>query len=74
MAGNVWEWTADKYVEDYKDLHSKRKEEKETRFQVIRGGSWHSGSSCCRVYFRNALPPNWVDFAVGFRCVKDFKQ
>ncbi len=74
MAGNVWEWTADRYVEDYKDLLSKKRKKKETRFQVIRGGSWHSGSSCCRVYFRNALPPNWVDFAVGFRCVKDFKQ
>ena len=29
--------------------------------------------SCNRVYYRNALPSNWVDFNVGFRCVKDVK-
>jgi hypothetical protein len=23
------------------------------------------------VYYRNALPANWVDFNVGFRCAKD---
>ena len=22
------------------------------------------------VYFWNALPPNWLDFSVGFRCVE----
>lgn len=34
---------------------------------VIRGGGWHSGPYCNRVDFRNALPANWADFAVGFR-------
>jgi formylglycine-generating enzyme required for sulfatase activity len=41
------------------------------RFRVIRGGGWHSGAYCNRVYYRNALPANWVDFNVGFRCAKD---
>ena len=41
------------------------------RFRVFRGGGWHTGPYCSRVCFRNALPSNWVDFAVGFRCVKD---
>ena len=43
------------------------------RFKVIRGGSWHSGAMCVQTYFRNGLPASWVDFAVGFRCVKNTK-
>ena len=41
------------------------------KHRVIRGGGWHSGLYCNRVDFRNALPANWVDFAVGFRVAKD---
>lgn len=40
--------------------------------QMLHGG-WHSGASCNKVYYRNALPPNWVDFNVGFRCAKDME-
>jgi hypothetical protein len=35
------------------------------------GGGGHSGAACNRVYTRNALLPHWVDFNVGFRCVRD---
>jgi hypothetical protein len=28
---------------------------------------------CKKVYYRKGLPGSWVDFAVGFRCVKDVK-
>ena len=41
------------------------------RFRVFRGGGWHSGPTCARVYYRNALPANWRDFNVGFRCARD---
>lgn len=73
MAGNVWEWISDYYdSEFYRNSPYKNPTgPDEGRFKVIRGGSWHSGPSCNRVYYRNALPGNWVDFAVGFRCVKD---
>jgi formylglycine-generating enzyme required for sulfatase activity len=73
MAGNVNEWMADAYSADYYksspalDPHGPAA----TRFRVIRGGGWHSGVSCNRVYYRNALPANWLDFNVGFRCAKD---
>lgn len=73
MAGNVWEWVADYHGgEYYKNSPYKNPTGPEKgKFKVIRGGGWHSGPSCNRVYYRNALPPNWIDFAVGFRCAKD---
>lgn len=71
MAGNVWEWTADAYSEDYyKTSLSDNPAGPATGFnRVIRSGSWHSGAMCKKVYYRKGLPSNWVDFAVGFRCV-----
>jgi sulfatase modifying factor 1 len=73
MQGNVVEWVGDWYAPDYY-AHSPAANPKgpeSGRFRVIRGGGWHSGAYCNRVYFRNALPPNWLDFNVGFRCVSD---
>jgi formylglycine-generating enzyme required for sulfatase activity len=75
ITGNVWEWTSDFYGSDYY-AHSPAenpKGPKTGRFKVIRGGSWHSGPMCVQTYYRNGLSPSWVDFAVGFRCVKDIK-
>lgn len=73
MAGNVWEWTSDNYQGDYyktsPELNPKGPDN--SRFKVIRGGSWHSGAMCIQNFFRNGLSPSWVDFAVGFRCAKD---
>ena len=75
MAGNVWEWIADKYDANYYKRSQSQDpvEPQEGRFRVIRGGSWHSGVYCTQVHYRNALPANWVDFAVGFRCAKDYE-
>jgi formylglycine-generating enzyme required for sulfatase activity len=73
MSGNVFEWVADRYSPGYyseSSLTNPQGPEK-GRFRVIRGGGWHSGPYCNRTYYRNALPPQWVDFAVGFRCAKD---
>jgi iron(II)-dependent oxidoreductase len=73
MAGNVWEWTGDKYQYDFyqiSDTDNPKGPKTGTNF-VIRGGSWHSGKMCHKVYYRKGLTSNWVDFAVGFRCVKD---
>lgn len=75
MSGNVWEWVSDYYDgEYYKESPSKNPQGPEDgKFRVIRGGGWHSGPYCNRVYYRKALPSNWVDFAVGFRCVRDLR-
>ena len=75
MQGNVVEWVSDWYAADYyaRSPDTNPKGPESGRFRVIRGGGWHSGATCNRVYYRNALPPNWLDFAVGFRCAKDIE-
>ncbi len=76
MTGNVVEWVADFYSQDYYLQNPKKnpKGPEKGKFRVIRGGGWHSGPFCNRVYFRNALPANWLDFNVGFRCAKDIPK
>ncbi|UCF79419.1 MAG: formylglycine-generating enzyme family protein [Candidatus Eiseniibacteriota bacterium] len=73
MAGNVSEWVSDYYDGEYygESPSDNPKGPEEGKFRVFRGGGWHSGPSCTRVFYRNALPTNWVDFNVGFRCAKD---
>jgi sulfatase modifying factor 1 len=75
IAGNVWEWTTDFYGDDYYSVSPGQNPQGPLtgRFKVIRGGSWHSGGMCVQTYYRNGLSPSWIDFGVGFRCVKDIK-
>lgn len=73
MSGNVWEWVSDRYSADYYEVSeiSNPKGPEDGKDRVIRGGGWHSGLTCKKVYYRQGLPGHWCDFAVGFRCVKD---
>jgi sulfatase modifying factor 1 len=73
MCGNVVEWVADRYDTTFYARSPKVDPPGPEigKHRVIRGGGWHSGPYCNRVDFRNALPANWVDFAVGFRVAKD---
>jgi formylglycine-generating enzyme required for sulfatase activity len=75
ISGNVWEWTSDNYGDNYyaDSQVTNPKGPANGRFKVIRGGSWHSGAMCVQTYYRNGLSASWIDFGVGFRCVKDFK-
>ena len=76
MQGNVVEWVWDFFDPDYYSPSPSANPQGPAsgRFRVIRGGGWHSGAYCNRVYCRYALPPNWVDFNVGFRCAKDIES
>jgi len=74
IQGNVVEWVWDVYdLHYYSSPLANPRGPESGKFRVIRGGGWHSGPSCNRVYFRNALPVGWVDFNVGFRCAKDLQ-
>ncbi|MFC1619747.1 formylglycine-generating enzyme family protein [Candidatus Neomarinimicrobiota bacterium] len=76
MCGNVAEWVADWYGGDYYSISPAENPQgpDKGKFRVIRGGGWHSGPGCSQVHFRNALPQNWLDFNVGFRCGKDIEN
>jgi iron(II)-dependent oxidoreductase len=73
MAGNVWEWVADRHSETYyaQSEYDNPKGPQNGSNRVIRSGSWHSGAMCKKVFYRKGLISNWCDFAVGFRCAKD---
>jgi formylglycine-generating enzyme required for sulfatase activity len=73
MAGNVAEWVFDYYHEDYYRVSPQKNPggPDKGKFRVTRGGGWHSGKICCSVSIRNGLIDRWVDFNLGFRCVKD---
>ncbi|MEL6634787.1 MAG: SUMF1/EgtB/PvdO family nonheme iron enzyme, partial [Bacteroidota bacterium] len=73
MSGNVWEWCWDRYSASYyEDLHASGMSHDPIRpesgtSRVVRGGSWISNVSFCRVAFRlNYLPSLDVSY-VGFR-------
>ena len=68
MAGNVWEWTADQYDEDYytQSPSSNPLGAADTVVRVLRGGSWESDD--IRSANRYTEPPSIRVNFVGFRC------
>nr|WP_321409939.1 formylglycine-generating enzyme family protein [uncultured Carboxylicivirga sp.] len=75
MSGNVWEWTADRFSETYyvESEYENPQGPQQGSNRVIRGGSWHSGAMCKKVFYRKGLISNWCDYAVGFRCAKNIE-
>lgn len=68
MAGNVWEWTSDKF-----SLYPGNKEEVDSRLEstsVIRGGSFKSDRKALTTYARNFVPSAFKGDILGFRCAK----
>jgi sulfatase modifying factor 1 len=75
MVGNIAEWVADYFDEDYYQVSPRDNPTgpEKGKFHAIRGGGWHSGPGCVRVYGRQALAPYWIDFNTGFRCARDVR-
>ncbi len=71
--GNVWEWTADRYDEEYYQRSAPRDPQGPDAgdFRVLRGGSWIRDPSEIRVSLRYPLLPGNPDQGIGFRCVAD---
>ena len=73
MAGNVWEWVADRYKTDYYRnsplLNPPGPED--GVYRVIRGGGWESEGHFLSVAIRHRLSPGTGSQNVGFRCVRE---
>jgi len=70
MAGNVWEWVADRYDVSYyqaSPAHNPTGPNSGPE-RVVRGGSWLYPERRIRAAYRNSRAPNFRDGTIGFRC------
>jgi formylglycine-generating enzyme required for sulfatase activity len=83
MAGNVWQYTADRWRDHYNDVDKGKVAAPadilaqkpaalalESSRHVIRGGSYDGGVVNMRVRYRDSHPANGAGPHVGFRCAR----
>jgi formylglycine-generating enzyme required for sulfatase activity len=72
LAGNVWEWVADRYDARYYARSPSRNPPGPGAGakRVVRGGACCSMFGLPRASNRLAFPPDYVDEDIGFRCAK----
>ena len=74
MHGNVWEWCADHWRDNYKETPENRRawideeaKDDPLKSRLLRGGSWNFGPRGCRSAYRDSIRPDNRSNAIGFR-------
>lgn len=71
MTGNVWQWTADWYGDDYYADSPKKNPKGPSKgvSRVYRGGGWNDRPEYLRSTYRSGIVPVDRNHYLGFRCV-----
>ena len=72
MAGNAWEWVADRYASNYDSSSPSENPVGPSAggSRVVRGGSWYHGPRFARSTSRFGFAPGASEDYVGFRCAR----
>lgn len=71
LAGNVWEWVADRYGDYPKDKQQNPKGAATGEMRVMRGGASNYDSRYLRVAGRVSVRPMYSLYYIGFRCARE---
>ncbi len=70
MSGNVWEWVADNYHDNYNGAPEDGSAWVNGSMHVLRGGSWGKDAKFGRAVARSKFSANYRDFSYGFRLAR----
>jgi formylglycine-generating enzyme required for sulfatase activity len=75
MHGNLWEWCADTWLDDYSasPRDGSAYQNKASQYRVARGGSWHEPAALCRSGARLRVLESDADEVMGFRVVRELQ-
>lgn len=73
VLGNISEWVGDWYdAEYYKKSPGENPTGPESgRYRVVRGGSWIDGACNLRSSYRYWFSPDYSEYNIGFRCLRE---